>query len=66
MKYEDLSPRTRDQADAIDKDEIEWNKAIQQTLEDLIKMELENGVPLEEVRRRLGYKSTRSMRSYCD
>ena len=50
MKYEDLSPRTREQADAMDKDDVEWNKAIKETLEDLIKMELEEGVPLEEVR----------------
>ena len=45
MKYEDLSPRTREQADAMDKDDVEWNKAIKETLEDLIKMELEEGVP---------------------
>ena len=35
MKYEDLSPRTREQADDMDKDDVEWNKAIKETLEDL-------------------------------
>ena len=39
MKYEDLSPRTREQADDMDKDDVEWNKAIKETLDELIKME---------------------------